>query len=395
MSESYVGERIRRVRRRLGMTQDELAERADISRSYVSLLESGQRALDDRALLYRLAHALKVSVQTLTGEPGNAGDPEIVEFNAAIPSIEAALNGAGNYDEPHPEPYALATCLVDTQRALDLRMAGQYAELGRLLPRLIQDLYVHAEMTNSPEAWRAVNQATFCTSQVVRALGHVSLSLVAASASESAAARLNDPVAIAASSYAMAQSLVSSSARRRSLNFTVGALQKITGLGDTDDGKQIAGMLHLQAALTFGSLHEEANAREHIVEAQSLSQVTGEGDAYALAFGPANVSLWEMSTHLEMRNAGKAVEVSSKIQPHAIRTNDRQSRFYIELARGHFQSKKQGEALGSILQAEIIAPHYTRTRTVVREMVGAMIRQERGRVEESPLGQLAVRVGPR
>ena len=61
---SSVGRRVRQLRTRAGMTQERLAERAEISVSFLSMIERGERSphLDT---LDRLALALEVAVEEI------------------------------------------------------------------------------------------------------------------------------------------------------------------------------------------------------------------------------------------------------------------------------------------------------------------------------------------
>jgi transcriptional regulator with XRE-family HTH domain len=63
-----VGERIKRRRAELGLTQDELAQKAGISKSFLSDLENGKRSIGAETLL-DLGRAMNVSLDFLmTGE---------------------------------------------------------------------------------------------------------------------------------------------------------------------------------------------------------------------------------------------------------------------------------------------------------------------------------------
>src|SRR2546430_299110 len=59
-----IGERIRRRRRELEMTQEDLATAAELSKSFVSEIEGGQAAATGLVYL-RIANALDVSIQWL------------------------------------------------------------------------------------------------------------------------------------------------------------------------------------------------------------------------------------------------------------------------------------------------------------------------------------------
>lgn len=66
---SAVGDRIRQRRQQLGYTQERLAREADISKGFVSEVETGNRNVSAENLL-RIAHSLRVSLDYLMkGEP--------------------------------------------------------------------------------------------------------------------------------------------------------------------------------------------------------------------------------------------------------------------------------------------------------------------------------------
>lgn len=63
-----IGNRITELRKRLGWTQEELAEKADLTPQFVSYAESGKKAMRPENLL-KLSKALNVSADyLLTGE---------------------------------------------------------------------------------------------------------------------------------------------------------------------------------------------------------------------------------------------------------------------------------------------------------------------------------------
>lgn len=63
-----IGERVTELRKRLGWTQEELAEKADLTPQFVSYAESGKRAMRPENLL-KLSKTLNVSADyLLTGE---------------------------------------------------------------------------------------------------------------------------------------------------------------------------------------------------------------------------------------------------------------------------------------------------------------------------------------
>jgi len=66
---TVVGENIKYYRTKLGMTQEELAERANINRSYLASLERGRRNTTLKTV-EMLAKALGVSISDLVSSSG-------------------------------------------------------------------------------------------------------------------------------------------------------------------------------------------------------------------------------------------------------------------------------------------------------------------------------------
>ncbi len=60
-----IGRRIKELREASGITRTELAKRANVTRAYVSSLESGSRDNPSLDVLRRLANALKTDVSEL------------------------------------------------------------------------------------------------------------------------------------------------------------------------------------------------------------------------------------------------------------------------------------------------------------------------------------------
>lgn len=58
------GERLKSVRKDIGISQEELADRANLNRTYISLLERGKRN-PSLTCLSSIANALEVSLETL------------------------------------------------------------------------------------------------------------------------------------------------------------------------------------------------------------------------------------------------------------------------------------------------------------------------------------------
>jgi transcriptional regulator with XRE-family HTH domain len=84
-----VGERIKKRRNELGWTQDALAQKAGISKSFLSDLENGKRNVGADTL-YDIARALSLSLDYLmSGREGEAEPPNEVQIPASLATFAA------------------------------------------------------------------------------------------------------------------------------------------------------------------------------------------------------------------------------------------------------------------------------------------------------------------
>jgi transcriptional regulator with XRE-family HTH domain len=91
LDEITIGARLRILRRWRGMSQVELAGLADLSPSFISMVETGQRPLDRRSHIAGIASALRVSETDLVGGPHLTPDPLQSDPHMAIPALRVAL----------------------------------------------------------------------------------------------------------------------------------------------------------------------------------------------------------------------------------------------------------------------------------------------------------------
>jgi hypothetical protein len=210
-----------------------------------------------------------------------------------------------------------------------------------------------------------------------------------------AAEIIGDRVALAASEFVASQVLLAVPGS------VVAALKRASAAADslqselttTSEGMQLYGMLHLQSALSAAAVGKDSAG--HLAEATDIAARTGESEnsAFALAFGPANASVWSVGIALEEGRGGEAIALSEALDPETISTAERRSRFYVEKGRAYAMEGRYPEAMNALLTAEHIAPQYVRSRTVVRELVSYMLRRARKDLASGELGRLAQRVG--
>lgn len=124
MSEtSGIGRTLRQIRLTRGKSLSVIAGLAGISPSYLSRLESGERALDRRSLIVSLANALEVAPSEITGSG--------IAKNVGVWRMSIALE-AGE----HADAVKIATTVKVDALPSPTRKSAYYREYGRALARL-------------------------------------------------------------------------------------------------------------------------------------------------------------------------------------------------------------------------------------------------------------------
>lgn len=133
--ETTLGQRIQAVRKRRGLTQDELSRAAGLSRSLISKLE--QDVVTDVRLetAHKIAAALSIPTSALVPR-GDAPVPDPGSLVAWQP-VRSALEGAPAAELPE-EP-TLEGVRSTFRGMLPLLLASRFGELGLILPALLRD----------------------------------------------------------------------------------------------------------------------------------------------------------------------------------------------------------------------------------------------------------------
>lgn len=134
MNDSTPGDRIRSIRRRRGLTQKELAERAGLSESLVKKYEQGERKATMEAL-HALARPLRVKTSVLAAGPdaAPAEEGDVAAWELVRKAIEGRHDG-----QPDDEPTLDGLAGV-VSGLVPLVLASRHEELRTLLPGVLRD----------------------------------------------------------------------------------------------------------------------------------------------------------------------------------------------------------------------------------------------------------------
>ncbi|MEC3915530.1 helix-turn-helix domain-containing protein [Nocardia sp. CDC160] len=395
----YVGSRVAAIRKRRGMTQQMLADQTGISRGAIAKYENGERPVDSRKTLHSLAKALQCDVRDLTGHDQDRFDPRMAEFHAAVPDIEVALWTAGNTTPTGPLR-SLEELAAMSNVARDLRINCQYGRVAPMLAPMLTDCYQHARDTTGAQqetAWDVLSTVADTVAKSLRAWGYPALSWTAADEAEKAAQHLGGTAVTAAAAFDRSQVLLSRpGALSRALQIAEDTAKLVTSEAQTRGELETLGMLHLQAGLVTASLGGDPDP--HLDEAAELATRLSAAPAGRRmlrnpTFGANNVALWRMSSAMERRDASTVIELAPTVDPDVIPAKGRRAQYFVELGRAYAMEKQWRASLAALLRAEHTAPQHVRSMSVVRELVGHMMRIASRDLAKGDLGRLAQRVG--
>jgi transcriptional regulator with XRE-family HTH domain len=389
-----IGARARMIRRRRGLSLAVVAGLAGITKTYLSMLELGQRGFNRRGLIEDLAEALGCSVADLTGQPYLAPDRATTEGREALPGISLALNDFGPDEVPDVTPRPLDELVAWANSANEHRDQGRFSLAGRDLGTLLTELQAHALTAGGADrdrAFTALVQSCVVAGDVANRLaGNGDLSVSATGRGYDMACRHGDPGLIGLARWIWAIRLVEFGARGRASRVLTAGIDELgpsACLRSTDTlPTEMLGFLHLVSAQRAVRDKQNDDAHAHLAEAGGIAARIGECNGMCMHFGPTNVAVWRLGIGIEMGEGGRAYELATcrPLDVAALNSQERSAALYFDLARALVQDgpNRDAEAIRHLDTADRLAPTRIRNDPIARELVVTLDRRAPRRVWE-------------
>jgi hypothetical protein len=191
----------------------------------------------------------------------------------------------------------------------------------------------------------------------------------------------DDPLTIADGRRAVATVLRRTGRAAQARELLIRAARDIEPGGRASgDQLSIYGTLLEVAAYTAAVDGRRPAASDLIGEANATAaRLGGNADHRFTAFGPANVTLYQVSIAQVLGDSGTAIEHARTLRPAAIPTAERQGRYWIDVARAYHQWGKPEPCYRALLSAERAAPAEVRYRPPVHRIAEDLLRADRRR----------------
>jgi transcriptional regulator with XRE-family HTH domain len=370
------GTNLRQIRNARGKSLAVIAGRAGISVSHLSRLETGDRALDRRSLIVRLANALEVAPSEITSSMvSTAGE---LEEDGSLNDVRLALLAA-SMNQPAGEVLPVEALVERTKVVMDAQRDCDYARVGVELPGLIRDL--HTTLNAGRGVRELLRLVSLVHIQGTQAwLGDIGASMdlawQASSLAQQATNRLEEPLYGAVSAFGAAFGLISAGGFDIAAR-TLAAADPGTA---TPEAMQVSGMLTLTSSLVSAAQGDTAERRAALDHAVDLAAHTGDGNAMWFGFGPSNVGVWRMSVALEAGEYAAAAKIAETVNTQALPSPTRLSAYYREYGRALARlPRRRDDAVEMLYRAEQISPARIHRHPFMRSLLAELYSKSKKR----------------
>jgi hypothetical protein len=189
----------------------------------------------------------------------------------------------------------------------------------------------------------------------------------------------DDPLTTADARRAVATVLRRIGRRAKAREMLLSAAYEIQPAGRVSPEQlSMYGTLLATAAYTAAVDGNRLAASELIDEAKAAAARLGQDANYRFtAFGPANVTLYQISIAQVLGDNGTAIEHARTVRPAAIPTAERRGRYWIDVARAFHQWNRPESCYRALLTAECAAPAEVRYRPPVHRITEDLLRADR------------------
>lgn len=391
--ESTIGERLHQLRRRRALTQEELAERAQVSVAVVQKLEQGRRGSARTATLIALARALDVDLSELAGKRprlDQRADVSVLALRDALLAPELLP------DVDHlvrDEPPTVDQLRRSVASAWGDYWGGRFSRLAARLPGLAAEARATHDVVGA-EAAPLLAQAYQLIACLFVHLGKDDLAALGAERAINVSTRGDDELQWATLHGTYAWTLLhqgrTEAAERHALwvaeqiepSMTRATLRHLTVWGGL--------VLWAMAGAVAGGRKD--TAIECIGLARSAAGRFEAGDRldYQVNFGPTQIAMQTVHAYAVLREPAKALEAASSVDRAELQDIS-WGRHLIDVAQAQVDARDLRGAERTLTAAEGQSSEWFRHQGPARSLVGDLVSESR---RLSPnLRRLAVSAG--
>ncbi|MDR0343790.1 MAG: helix-turn-helix domain-containing protein [Nocardiopsaceae bacterium] len=364
-----LGDRLRELRKRHGLSQRELAASSGVSVSLIRKLEQGEREDTRMETLRKLAAALDLPTTMLVQ---NAPAPADAEDTAWEPVRRALASPGGDAILESATEDGLARAL---SAAVKLYHDNRYQDLARVLPGLLRD----AENASPPLRSR-VNQLTgsLLVQTRQRAAARIALDRSVADAEASGSA-----LDAASSVITLCWLLLLERQFDQVWSLATGWAGQIEPRLSAATTAEIStwGWLLLRASAAAIRDNRPSEAADTMRLAQAAAAATRPSQrpyhSYWTTFGPATVAMKQVENAVIDGKPDTALLLAASVPASLRPTSDNRNRHLLDVAAAHLALRHYPETFDVLFRLSKEAPAWLAHQRLAKDLLGAIVTQRR------------------
>jgi transcriptional regulator with XRE-family HTH domain len=383
-ADASIGDRLRRLRKERGLTQEELAERAAVSVDLVKKLEQGRRQSARLTSLTSLATALGVPrSEMLDKRPrlGAGDDALVLGLRDAILSLDVLTGIDLRFDDGAATPVSELAAQVE-QGWTDY-WAGDFGALAATLPALIAEGRI-SQRTNRVGTSGPLAQSYQLASCLLVQLGREDLAAVGAERAIAAAANGDDELQWATLHGTCSWALLTQGRYDEAEQLAIRIAGRIEPRFSSDDFAHLAvwGGLVLWALAAAVEAGRSDPVGEYISLAKAgAARLAVDRHDYQVNYGPTQVAMQTTYAHAMLGQPDKALVAARDVRREDLQTIS-YGRHLLDVAQAHTEARHYEPAEDALKRAKDAAPVWFRHQPLARSVI-ADLGERRARL--SPL----------
>ena len=369
-----IGDRLRRIRRDVALTQEQLSASSGVSKDLIAMLEQNRRQSARITTLAKLANALDVEMsELLDRRPRLEGgmDASVLAIRDALLS-PAYLPGFDSDDSGAPTPPAELRQAVAT--GWQHYWSGRFTELAAMLPGLIGEAR-HARSTDAVAASAVLAQSYQLAACLLTQLGKDELAAIGAERAIQAAREGNDELQWATlhGTYSWIMLHEARYDQAEALALRVAEQIEPAVSKATSEHLTVWGALLLNAMAPAAAAGRGTAALDHInVSRAASARLDRDRLDYNVNFGPTQVAMQSTYAHATLGEPGKALKAAEGVHREDLRPISYGAHL-IDVAAAQAEARRRRDAVGTLLQARQVAPTWFRHQGLARSLVTELV----------------------
>ncbi|BCL30937.1 hypothetical protein GCM10017557_57960 [Streptomyces aurantiacus] len=378
-----LGRTLRRLRRLASLTQEELAERSDVSVDVIRQLEQRRKHSARLPTLHALANGLGVELTTLLGDPpavSSTRENDGPRFVAVRRAIMPAL--WGQEPEPPGPEFSLAGLREQIADGWTQYHAAEFDTVMKALPDIISDARMAAVSPNGDDqgaAYAALGKALQLAGHVAVRMGKTDLALVSLERAIDAAVRSSDPLLRPMIVNSVAWTYQRQGRLGDALSIALHAADDTRSGGHTvtADGLKVWGALTMSAATSAARSNDYDRASALMADAEKeAARVAklpeGSDNRMVSVFSPSSVRIERVRLAVQYGHPDEALMLAKGMRLGKDVPPSWRTWLLLDVARAHTDLGDAAGAVKALESLRRVAPtwmqHHTLAVAIVRDL---------------------------